>query len=92
MKLIFLPNQTNNRRKNMLLEESNVFNCGTEFEEVESKEELIEEISFFTNQKLAPRVIFKIPIATNAPLPFIHRFIKKEKIRKKSWKPLRKKK
>ena len=38
---------------NMLLEESNIFNCGTEFEEVENKEkeELIEETPIFTNQK-----------------------------------------
>ena len=64
---------------NMLLEESNIFNCGTEFEEVENKEkeELIEETPIFTNQNLAPKVIVKIPIATNALLPFIHRFIKK---------------
>ena len=27
---------------------------------------------------MAPKVIFKIPIATNNPLPFIHRFIKEE--------------
>ena len=69
---------------NMLLEESNVSNCGTEFEEVENKEkeELIEETPIFTNQKLAPKVIFKIPIAINAPLPFIHRFIKKEENKK----------
>ena len=78
----------------MLLEEFNVSNYATEFEEVENKEkeELIEETPIFTNQKLAPKVIFKISIATNAPFSFIHRFIKKEKIRKKSWKPLRKKK
>ena len=70
--------------KNMLLEESNVFNCGTEFEEVENKEKekLIEETPIFTNQKLAPKVIFKIPIAINASLPFIHRFIKKEENKK----------
>ena len=57
---------------NMLLEESNVFNCGIEFEEMENKEKgkLIEETSIFTNQKLAPKVIFKIPIATNAPFSF----------------------
>ena len=69
---------------NMLLEESNVSNCGTEFEEVENKEkeEFIEETPIFTNQKLAPKVIFKIPIATNAPIPFIHRFIKKEENKK----------
>ena len=38
---------------NMLLEESNIFNCGTEFEEVENKEKekLIEETPIFTNQK-----------------------------------------
>ena len=36
----------------------------------------------FTNQKLAPKVIFKIPIAINASLPFIHRFIKKEENKK----------
>ena len=32
---------------------------------------------------MASKVIFKISIATNAPLPFIHRFIKKEKNKKK---------
>ena len=31
---------------------------------------------------MAPKVIFKISIATNAPLPFIHRFIKKEENKK----------
>ena len=43
---------------------------------------LFEETPIFTNQKLAPKVIFKIPIAINAPLPFIHRFIKKEENKK----------
>ena len=64
----------------MLLEESNIFNCGTEFEKVENKEKekLIEETPIFTNKKLAPKVIFKIPIASNEPLLFIHRFIKEE--------------
>ena len=68
----------------MLLEESNVSNCDTEFEEVENKEKekLIEETPIFTNQMLAPKVIFKISIATNAPLPFIHRFIKNEENKK----------
>ena len=68
----------------MLLEEYNVFNCGTKFEEVENKEKekLIEKTPIFTNQKLAPKVIFKIPIATNAPFLFIHRFIKKEENKK----------
>ena len=68
----------------MLLEESYVFNCGIEFEEVENKEKKdhIEETPIFTNQNLASKVIFKIPIATNAPLPFIHRFIKKEENKK----------
>ena len=49
---------------NMLLDESNIFNCGTEIEEVENKEEedIIEETSIFTNQKLASEVIFKISI------------------------------
>ena len=62
---------------NQLLEKSNVSNCGTEFEDVENKEkkDLIEVTPIFTNQKLAPKVIFKIPITTNASLPFIHRFI-----------------
>ena len=69
---------------NMLLKEVNVSNCGTEIEEGENKgkEDLVEETSIFTNQKLAPKVIFKIPIATNAPLPFIYRFIKKEENKK----------
>ena len=55
----------------MLLEESNVSNCGTEFEEVENKEkeELIEETPIFTNQKLAPKVIFKIPITNQKLAP-----------------------
>ena len=68
----------------MLLEESNISNCGTKFEEMENKEkeDLIEETPIFTIQKLAPKVIFKIPIATNAPLPFIHRFIKNEENKK----------
>ena len=59
---------------NMLLEESNVFNCGTEFEEAENKEkeDLIEETPIFTNKKLASKVIFNIPIATNTPFFFIN--------------------
>ena len=78
---------------NQLLEVSNTSNYGTEFEKVENKEkeDLIEETPIFTNQKLASKVIFKIPIATNVPLPFINRFIKKEN-KKKFWKPLGKKK
>ena len=78
----------------MLLEESNVSNCVTEFEEVENKEkeEFIEKTPIFTNQKLAPKVIFKISIATNAPLPFIHRFIKKEENKKEVLKTFRKEK
>ena len=69
----------------MLLEEYNVSNCGTEFEKVENKEreDLVEETSIVTNQKLAPKVMFKIPIATNAPLSFIHKFIKNEENKKK---------
>ena len=31
---------------------------------------------------MAPKVIFKIPIATNVSLPFIHRFIKEENKKK----------
>ena len=48
----------------MLLDESNIFNCGTEIEEVENKEEedIIEKTPIFTNQKLASEVIFKISI------------------------------
>ena len=55
---------------NKLLEESNVSNCGTEFEEVENKEkeDLVEETSIVTKEKLAPKIMFKILIATNAPL------------------------
>ena len=63
----------------MLLEESSASNCGTNFEEVENKEkeDIIEETPIFTNQKLTPKVIFKIPMFTNASFPFIHRFMKK---------------
>ena len=70
---------------NMLLEESNVSNCGIKIEEVENKEkeDLVKETLIVTKEKLAPKVIFKIPIATNSPIPFIHRFIKKEKNKKK---------
>ena len=50
--------------------------------ENKEKEKLIEETPIFTNQKLAPKVIFKIPIATNVPFPFIHRFIKNEENKK----------
>ena len=69
---------------NQLLEESNVSNYDTKFEEVENKEkdDLIEETLIFTNKKLASKVMFKIAIVTNAPLPFIQRFIKKEENKK----------
>ena len=69
---------------NMLLKESNISSCGIEIEEVENKEkdDLIEETPIFTNQKLRSKVIFKIPIAINAHLPFIHMFIKKEENKK----------
>ena len=69
---------------NMLLEESHVSNCGKELEEVENKEknDLVEESSIATKEKLASKVIFKISIATNVPLPFICRFIKKEENKK----------
>ena len=69
---------------NMLLEESNVFNYGIEIEEVENKEkeDLVEETPIVTKEKLAPKVIFKILIATNAHLPFIYKFIKKEENKK----------
>ena len=79
---------------NMLLEESNVFNCGIEIEEVENKEkeDLVEETSIFTKEKSAPKIIFKIPIATNAPLPFIYRFIKKEENKKEVLKTFEKEK
>ena len=65
----------------MLLEESHVSNCDKELEEREKKEkdDLVEESPIATKEKLASKVKFKIPIATNVPLPFICRFIKKEK-------------
>ena len=55
---------------NQLLEESNVFICSTKIEEVENKEkeDFIEETPIFTKEKLAPKIMFKILIATNAPL------------------------
>ena len=46
------------------------------------KKDLVEETIIVTKEKLTPNVIFKIPIATNAHLPFIHRFIKKEENKK----------
>ena len=46
--------------------------------ENKEKEDLVEETPFVTKEKLALKVIFKIPTATNAPLPFICRFIKEE--------------
>ena len=68
----------------MKSKKSHVSNYGIEFEEVENKEkeDLVEETSIFTKEKLAPKVIFKISIATNAPLSFILRFIKKEENKK----------
>ena len=41
----------------MLLEESNVFNCGTKFEKVKNNEknDLIEEPPIFTNQKVGTK-------------------------------------
>ena len=50
--------------------------------ETKEKEDLIEETPIFTKEKSALKIIFKIPIATNAPLPFIHRFIKNEENKK----------
>ena len=78
----------------MLLEEFNVFNCGTKIEEMENieKDDLNKKTPITTKEKFAPKVIFKILISTNVPLPFIHKFIRNRKIRKKFWKPLRKKK
>ena len=68
---------------NMLLEESHVSNCGKELEKVENKEKDLVEVSpIATKEKLVSKVTFKIPIATNIPLPFICRFIKKEKNKK----------
>ena len=69
----------------MLLEDSHVSNCDTKIEEMENKEkdDLVEETPTVTKEKLAPKVIFKIPIAVNAPLPFIHMFIKKKEKNKK---------
>ena len=46
--------------------------------ENKEKNDLVEETPIVTKEKLAPKIIFKIPIATNAPLLFIHRFIKEE--------------
>ena len=68
----------------MKSKKSHVSNYGIEFEEVENKEkdDFIEKTQIFTNQKLAPKVIFKILIIINARLPFIYRFIKKEKNKK----------
>ena len=50
--------------------------------ENKEKEDLVEETPFVTKEKFASNVIFKISIATNAPLPFIYRFIKKEENKK----------
>ena len=38
--------------------------------------------SNFYKPKVGTKIIFKISIATNAPIPFIHRFIKKEENKK----------
>ena len=50
--------------------------------ENKEKDDLVEETPIVTKEKLSLKVIFKIPIAINAPLPFIHRFIKKGKNKK----------
>ena len=69
---------------NQLLKESNVSNCGTNIEETvnKEKEDFVEETPIVTKEKLAPKIIFKIPIATNALFPFIHRFIRNEENKK----------
>ena len=45
-------------------------------DELEEKNPILEKEES-TKEKLAPKVIFKVSIASNTPLPFLCRFIKK---------------